>query len=689
MIPGLGIVPIAFLDYVMAEMYDPVNQPEEYAQLQDDLGQFIPGVHFQQGGMLSRALGGGSTAKILGMGVDLLGMHGSDSFFNVTSEMGDITREIDRTREISALLSDPDELQMLLDARTPEEAELLLEGLAIEADKRASGTHLGTSALRWMAPVKHKFQASLAEIEQVWLDAGSFEALQHLMPEGADPERMTDEQRRQVANDIRSAFFRLEPWQRDAMVVEQPSLAVNMVGSWEWTPKALNESLDGTKYAYRTGGTPVELARHETMVRMGYVRPVQPIVRARRIIGVIDNAKRSAAKTLYEEQLNQVNTLLWEAVPENEKAKLAWVLDTPWAKEWGLETVEEVWSKWRTLEEDLELWIAEQEGIEPVKGESRKKADLTDFDKLRDAVKIPEEWKPWGTTFGLEEEDVPDKVNEWIVQSVDPKSAALAQALNINMNPGMTGEELFAEVQQTIVQRTSPIFDVVRPDYDRYIGDRTVSSGRNMLYEAAQSALVDEEFQDRIHKFLFRDQLIKDRDGHVPRQDQDKMREEFMFIAEGAKDQKTDWEGIWKEQFARSYGPLDWTPPEPKSPFDENGDVAGGVTIPSIRHVVDGDTLLIQEYPGSPRLQSVRLLGLRAEEVTGPNREVALEQENALKDAILQGIENGDNIYLVRDQRFGNTDMYGRMLAWLWIGDKPYYFPEQQSPTFDPSGGER
>jgi endonuclease YncB( thermonuclease family) len=685
MLPGLGIVPIALLDFVMGELYDPVKEPVEYQQLQDDIGQFIPSVHFQQGGFISRMLGGGSLAKVGGMTVDLTGMLGNESFFNLTSWMGDISREIDRTREISALLADPKELEMLLEAKSVESAEVLLQAIAVTADQRASQAHLAESSVRYMVPVGNRFDSSLGEIQDVWIDAAQFENLSYLLP--GDPERMTDQQLRQTANDIRDAFFKLDPWERDALVVQQPSLAVNMVGSWEWTANAINENLAGTDYAYRTGGSPSELALHESLVKRGYVRPVQPIERARRILGVIDAAKKSAAKELYTTQVNEVNTLLWEAVPEQEKAKLAWVLDTQFAKDWGLTAVEEVWSNWSRIEEDLELYVAEDAGVEPVRGVSTRKDDLTAFDNLRKAVGIPDKWKAWGTDFpSLNEEDVSSRFNEWEVISVDEKSAALAESLGIDIAAGMTGQELYAEVQQQIVQRTSPIFDVVRPAYDRYIADRSVTSGRNMLYEAAQSDLVAPEFQEKIHQFLFKNDLVGQRakDSRVTRNEQDQMREDFLYIMHGSKDQKTDWNGIWKEQYQRRYGPLDWVSPEPASPFDANGDVDGDVIIPSVRHVVDGDTILIQNYPGSPTLNSVRILGIRAEEVNGPNADKALEQENALKDAIVQAANNGDSIYLVRDSRFGDTDRYGRMLAWLWIGKTPFYNVEDLSPVYDP-----
>jgi hypothetical protein len=689
MIPGVGILPMAWLDYYMTSKYDPVDQPEEYQKLKDDIAQIVPSAAFSQGGNISRLLGGGTLAKAGGMAVDISGMLGGDSYFNITSQMGDIGREIDRTREVSALLADPEELALLLDASSPEEADLLIQALAMQADKNASRAHLAESVTRYMAPVSNRFDASLAEIQDVWLDAGAFEELSYLS-KGVDIDRMTDDERRALANDVRKEFFRLEGYQRDILVVQQPSLAVNMVGSWEWTPQAINQNLEKTQFAYRTGGSKKDLALHETLVKQGLIRPVQPIVRARRILGVIDNARKSAAKELYVEQTNQINGMLWDAVPEDVKGQLEWIVDTEFATERDLRSAQEVWFNWNQVEEDLEFWLAAQEGIDPVRGVSERKADKTAFDRLRSAVKIPTKWKPWGRTFpGLDEETVSKRMNEWEVQAVDPKSQAIAKALGIELNVGTTGEELFEAVQQVAVQRENFVYDVARPDYDRYILDRSNRSGQNMMYEAAQSDLVSPEFQDHIKNFLFIDGLMGDRyddEAFVPLQDQLKMSEMFMFVMKGSKDQKTDWEGIWEQQYERSYGPLGWTPPEPLSPLDENGQVAGGVIQPYIRHIVDGDTILMQTSRGSQVLNSVRLLGIDAAEVKGPDAEAGAKAEADLKEAILQAVENGDSIYLVQDDRFGKTDHYGRMLAWLWIGDTPYYNVEDLLPSRTPSG---
>jgi len=692
MIPGLGIVPTFAIAGLMDWMHDPVEDPEGYQAFQEKLSEFLPTAQYMQGAAAPRALGGGTASKVLSGIMDLQGYFGGGTNFTLAALTGDISRETARTRQISALLADPDELELLMNAESIEEAELLLEALSVEADKRASSAHGAELALRFMAPVKNEFDASLAEIQDVWLDATIFPELAHLAPD-ADPENMTHEQRRQLASDVRSSFFALENWQRDMLVVQQPSLAVNMVGSWEWTQSAVDKGVEGTDKTYRTGGSKKDLARHEALLRQNLIRPTAPIVRARRILGVIDAAKRNSAKGLYTHQIERVNGTLWPIVQEDEAtmALIDFVGASQFGQTYDLRTSEEVWRHWNTLEEDFEIYAAEVVGIEATKGASTRKADQTDFDRLRKALKIPQNLKPWSEQFpGLDEDEVTKKFRDFPVLGFDEQSIAVADALGIELEVGMLGEDLFAQIQQNIVRRENPIMDLIRPAYDDYLRERTSMTERNMMYEAQQSDLIGEEVRDRIGEFMFKDMLMKerrvaDRRNGLSLADQNKMKEEFLYLMNGSKDQKTDWEGIWDAQYSRVYGPLDWTPPEPRSPFLEDGSLAPDVEVPVIDHVVDGDTLWFRMNKNSPILTSVRLLGLRAPEKS--EGQIALDAENELKDALLKAAENGDNIYLVRDDRFGTTDHYGRMLAWLWVGDTPYYNPDDLRPHQDPSGG--
>ena len=691
MIPGLGFVPIFGLDRALSWGIDPIGgDAEEYQRRVDFVGQIIPAAHFQSGGTLSRALGGGVTSKfLLGM-ADIVGMSGNDSMFAMTSALGDISRETARNRETSALLADPKELELLLSAETPASAEALLKALVVKADINASRGHLTETVVRGLSPIKAVYDTALHEIQDVWFDADGIMPFGQL--EDRNPANMTAEDRNQVADDIRTSFFALPSWQRDALVVQQPSLAVNIVGSWEWVPAAINEGLEGTQYSYRAGGSKEDLAQHKLLIDRGLIRPNVPLDRARRILGTIRAARVNTAKALYENQLTIVNDVIFDLIPDEVTEQLQSVLDSDFGKDLGFRTLREVWDKWRTLEEDLELWVAEQQGIAPERGISGKQEDLTEFDQLRKDIVIDDDYDPWGTTFpGLEEEDVTEKFNEWIVEP-DIETKAMADALGITLEEGMTGEELFEELQQQIVQ-TSPIFSIVQPSYDRYTGDRSISTGENALHQLAQSTEVHEDYQDEIKRWLFENDLMgirwKDmRRNGLSLADQTKMRESFLAMWVGSKDESLDWQGIWDEQYKRRYGPLDWTTPEPISPVDEEGRMKGGVMAPFITHVVDGDTLEFKQDKNSPIKNSVRLLGIRAPETSGPEREDAFAATVRLMDALLKAARDGDRIYLVRDERFGNTDRYGRMLAWLWIGDTPYYNPEDLRPHQDPTGGD-
>lgn len=42
--------------------------------------------------------------------------------------------------------------------------------------------------------------------------------------------------------------------------------------------------------------------------------------------------------------------------------------------------------------------------------------------------------------------------------------------------------------------------------------------------------------------------------------------DEFQRLRMIAGDLPLDWDGIWEGRYQRTFGPLDWTPPEPPDP---------------------------------------------------------------------------------------------------------------------------
>jgi endonuclease YncB( thermonuclease family) len=141
-------------------------------------------------------------------------------------------------------------------------------------------------------------------------------------------------------------------------------------------------------------------------------------------------------------------------------------------------------------------------------------------------------------------------------------------------------------------------------------------------------------------------------------------------------------------RYKRTYGPLDWEYDPPRSPFAENGELIGSAYYPLIQNIIDGDSLVVRDRMGSQTGHQVRLIGVRARDY-GLDDAGATEDKHRLLDALQQALTDGDSIYLVRDpDNYGNVDLYGRELAWLWIGDKPFNFPDEMLPNRDPSGGD-
>lgn len=144
------------------------------------------------------------------------------------------------------------------------------------------------------------------------------------------PDDMSDIQKRQLADDARNAFFELSQWERDLLITRKPEIAVNLVSSWDWTPEAISTLGEEAMTAYRTDGSQEALARHRLYVDRGLVRPVQPAIRAQRIIGLMQAAKENTAKEIYMTTARRVNDALWELkVSDEVKQQLEGVAQSP------------------------------------------------------------------------------------------------------------------------------------------------------------------------------------------------------------------------------------------------------------------------------------------------------------------------------------------------------------------------
>lgn len=688
MIPGLGFVPMQMMDMALDSMVDPVEDPLKYQEMVDNIADFLPMFRFQQGGPISRVVGGGSTASVVSGIVDAIGLKTGevgtvDTYFQFTSKMGDITREINRTRELSALLADPETLEMVLSEEDPETLELLLMSLAQQADSRASGSHLAQTVQRWVVPASSRYDTSIAEITDVWVQAaGAFPQLAgRTVLDKNDPASI-----RQFAADVRTKFFKLEDWERDLMIAQQPSLAVNLISSWEWTQAGESANLPGVEKSYRTGGSAEDIARHQYYVENGFVRPLQPLERARRVLGMVFAAKENAAKEIYTTAAGQINEFLWEnSVTDDTKALLRQIV-ADIGSDWDIRTERELWDNWSSMESRFEDWLAGEYGAE--EGD-----DL--YQRIKDKIKIPGKEKPWGTSWpGVNSDEVSGKFGDVRFPFFDPKIEALADGLGLTLTAGMTGAQLYNEVQSVLVDIDSPAMSQVKSTYDQYVQTRAVpaNSAENLLRRQAFNPNYDAEWRGSIEQFMLVAERISERYqgqiGGIPLSEAQEVVDMFASIKAIAP-KEIGWDQIWEDRYERTYGALDWVAPEPLPPVDENGRVNPNATAPYFKKIIDGDSVEVVENRGSGVSFEVRLLGMAAADYAS-DPEGARAAHRRLEAALQAGVDRGDTIYLVRDpDTFGSsTDYYGRMLAWLWIGDEPYYDKESFERGRAPSGGD-
>jgi hypothetical protein len=696
LLPGLGFVPIWFLDRYIGAI-DPVDNPTEYQARLNSISQFVPAAAFQQGGTLSRILGGGIGATGLSLITDVIGGVAGVPQYQLTSLTGDITREVNRTREMSALMANPEVWEEAFSLQTAEEVEAWLEGLALSADRNASKTHGVETLVRFVIPVDTKDHSALGEILDVWVDASEMFDELGVRQSLAELDLSKPENREAYADSVRRSFFKLDQRTRDGLVAEFPQLAVNLVSSWEWTQRAINEGM--ATESYRTDGTRVGLARHQNLVTGNYIRPIQPVERAKRVFGLIDAAQRNTAKAVFETVALDINEVRWNSgqVTDSTKQLMDLIASSDFGTRWNIQDGRDMWTKWDALREEFWMWMADEQGIEQVRGVSGRKEDLTPYDKLRKNFTFPGKEQSWGTTWpGLDKPT--DTFAGLTFHGFPQETIDLAKRLGLELEPGMTGQDFYNVVQDYLVNNDTAIAAVGEAAYNIYNTERnaTRQAVTNDFHHLMKNTSYDEEYRQGIKEFIAWEQANKDFyfgtvDGiplNIQQQTVDRFQKIRMASAD-VPDTVLDWDHLWEQVFERSYGPLEWKVPEPPRPILANGQVNSNAIQPFIVNVPDGDTLVYKVGETDSELHQVRLLGVRAADF-GRDVSDAVDDTNRLLDVLQEAVENDDTIWLVRDpEQFGNVDRYGRLLAFLWIGDTPYYFPDNFRRHQDPSEDDR
>jgi len=693
LIPGFGPLPLWLMDQFLNGA-DPLKDPVEYQKRMDLIATVVPSIAYQRGGIVPRILGGGTTETALSILADVGTSIFNAPYYTLTNAIGDISMETGRNRAVSALLSEQDELDILLSAGSTEEFELLAKALETRANDAAGGLHAVSKAMRWFFPARITVDYGTDEIYDIWLAAG--DKFPELLPSGAaDPLGLTEhEDKIAMGSDIRRIFFEQPTWKRDLMIATYPQLAINLISSWKWTDVAIAQIPDAARSTYRIGSSEEDLARHNEYVERGYVRPIQPSEKILHVIGMIQAARHDAPKHLYTSVVDDVNEYLWNSVvTPDTKAMLEQFVNTEFGQEYHVTSARQLWQMWGSLEPELEAMWAEYAGIHP-------EVDVDAWDSLRSAANVPENEQAWSTSWpGYTASN--RFSNELTIYSLNEQGREIASALGIEFRPGMTGAELFDQLTPMIADTGGYAMQNAEVTYRDYTDmrqseqDVAMTQLRRLAYR--QEFREETDVQRSIQAFLIMQDNIRreaaDRGLMLPSEAR-QVRQEFAKLEELCAGVGTDFNLMWEDGFLRTFGARNFEedlPMPPESPLLPDGNLGPRTEQPYITEIVDGDTIGVRRSAGittepflgmqftreegqGPEEYNVRLLGVRARELLA---EGGLEDAQRLRSALRRAYDQGLPVYLVRDPRFGNVDYYGRQLAWLFIGDQPFYFRDE------------
>lgn len=422
------------------------------------------------------------------------------------------------------------------------------------------------------------------------------------------------------------------------------------------------------------------------------------------VVGLIHAARRDVPTHLYSRIIGQFNDHLWNDVVTSEtKAHLEEWVNTPFGQLYGFTSARQLWEQWGAMQDDLEEMWARAYGIDPVPGNE----EWDDFKK--DFYTIPEDEQAHSLDFpGAGNAPVWVYGQPFNIYRLDSETMEMVEALGLEIRPGMMGSELFEQLQTIYADHGGPAGQFTETAYRRYIDERSVTA--DVAMRQLQDLAFHEYFLNEttpLHRTEVQQQLA----GFIVMQDQArrtatdqgimmpasarKVRQEFMKLAELCAGAPLDFNQVWVDAFEHTFGALDFEedlPVPPDNVFNENGSMGPYTEQPYILKIIDGDTLRVRRS-GSvpvepifgmqfnrpaeapvPEEYSVRLIGVRARE-TG--QEGGLEDTRRLRLALRQAYEQNIPVYLVRDPEIGYTDYYNRQLAWLFIGDEPFYFQDE------------
>ncbi len=702
-VPGVGLFPSGLLDLAFNQSGpDPLEDPEGWERHYNNWADWIPGLAQNRtqdmlGDFASTVLGGGLIEQSATLS-KLLTAAATDHDPEISPLFGgSVEWRITVNKSIRAGLADPkfwEAITEMTSEGVPYEQALdyMINNLTSDLIKESTGVATSQEArefgLEFLTPGKTTPNTVGDNLTKPWID--NLEAI-GLNPEHFDLE--SEDGRRQAAWLIEEAFFRLDPVERDTLMLEHPELLSNTISSYQWTEKAIaNPKIDtGLPYKYRLDDRG---ATHRVFDNEGLIEPISGDRLITLTIGNRFALEKRAMDNIWKEQADSVNPIIWEDHLEREWKD--WIIglyqkgeDTffdgiyedaydMWTNWTGTKGAAQIlfdngWFEWEDLsQKDIDA------GVEPEK----KKPTL------------PDKVKAWTTTMPSNTDALPEKYTllpftGWVNDLVERQ----ANTLGVKLAPGQghTFADLFDSLQQhDAAMTTNNAYTNTLAEYDGYSLNRSAEArgAQKLLNQRKNEAPAEtqatiREFQMRATKAVEL-QRSGDEGWIVEKRKADDL---FKELLEDDYMNPAPLNQIYTGLYGRTLGPIDWTPKEPP-PLVVDDRLNANATLIIPRGVKDGDTIhysVSQQdtvtgglFAVPPESFELRLLGINAPEFTAPGGAAAKRKlENAIDDAI----DNRLPIYYVIDEeRSRQTDSFNRQMAWLYIGGVPYIDDSTMTP---------
>ncbi len=686
MVPGFGMLPQAAMNFAFkSQAPDPVDDPLAYQQYLDQWSQFLPGLRTNSGGGTPAetardiVFSGGALNRLNAGGQAAQGAI-FDAVSPSQSTVGqDWTVRIAADRQVQVVFSDPDiwtelaDLPLeLMDLGISALLDEKLMEISAGASRTANQQELKEAMLEIGVPVRAEFSTQRDDLNSVWMDAVDWMGLEIPRFLQGNTQSAQNEQ----ADWARGRFFDLEDWDRDALIVEHEALAVNMVSMWEWSQNAKDLGIPDSGLPYRSGGSKTDLERQQTYRELGYIQPVSTRAFAERIIGTVLQARVQTARGFYTEGVSIINEQRWEYVVSPEWK--SWLDDTAAILEHEerlpYHTGKELWENYSDLQGVFDDLFPESDPIGlPTKQRSWGEAMPSDRESLRSEF--------------LPDDDEGGEAASYQLPGITPQLQRQADALGINISTGMHMADLYQATADEIAENymENPIFAHIGPEYKAFLQPRSAG------HQAAQEfigRILDHEDVNQESRALYSSALVYLEETIDRRSSGDKswldMREiavdKWSRMAQDDVFKNQDMDVIWDNAYGRSLGAKDWTPDEPAPLRLEDGFNPDASPV-FVQRVIDGDTIDVAFRTGGlmPGIEvtRIRMLGYNQPET---DTQAGKDAKTDLNTQIQDAIQNGIPISIVRDPRYGNTDMYGRIFAWVYIGEDAVYAPETMIP---------